>query len=255
MRIIGKYKDFYDSCLGYGRDENLTYVRDQRIFTPDSAIGDRVWGFKCDERKNFTMSYPAPWDDHHWPATEIKAKKFEYKVRPGLIGFCGMIYPYIAVAEKNYPGYAERYRENFFYDHAVFTEFMKQLKILPKGYFDKPEARKYWAYNRFCDAGVKNFFERVEEIDIFFDLGDPSFAITVHDYKTVVQTNPILKDFQFGRVFDAFGCFQELSMFLGGVLGEAHPPTVEISDEEMAKKKGFGHKYAFKKEPESMRNK
>ena len=60
--------------------------------------------------------------------------------------------------------------------------------------------------------------------------------------------NPKLQDEEFYRVFDPFMAYQELSMYISGVLGVGERPTVDISDIDMAAKKGFDNK-SFRTDP------
>ena len=63
----------------------------------------------------------------------------------------------------------------------------------------------------------------------------------------------ILKHYDFVKMVDPYTAYQEMEMYLSGVFGGNYPECVEISDEQMKIKKGFGHKYAFKKEPTKRR--
>ena len=55
-----------------------------------------------------------------------------------------------------------------------------------------------------------------------------------------VLRNPVLRDLEFQRVMDPFTAFQEIAMFLGGVLAvEDKAPLRAGSDEVVARQKGF----------------
>ena len=51
------------------------------------------------------------------------------------------------------------------------------------------------------------------------------------------------------QLFDTYAAFQEVSMFVGGVLPRSTKPMIEISDEDKAHKKGHGGKYSFRTPP------
>lgn len=78
-----------------------------------------------------------------------------------------------------------------------------------------------------------------------FVLDCPVFLID----KSGVTKNPKLGDFEFYKIKSPFEAYQELDMYISGVLGGKSPKLEEISDESMKLKKGFDHKYSFKKEP------
>ena len=62
-------------------------------------------------------------------------------------------------------------------------------------------------------------------------------------------TNAQLKDFQFAKMKDPFTAFQDIYMYISGVLGVDAKPMVQISDKDLAHKRGHGGKYSFKKPP------
>jgi hypothetical protein len=59
-------------------------------------------------------------------------------------------------------------------------------------------------------------------------------------HKTVI--NARLKDLHFFRVFDPARAFQEIGMYIGGVLGQQARPVRDIDDETMRDIKGFDKK-------------
>jgi hypothetical protein len=59
--------------------------------------------------------------------------------------------------------------------------------------------------------------------------------------------NPMLKDYEFYRVFDTYQTFQEISMFLGGVLGTNEDGGNVVDDKHRFSQRGFD-KWSFRKE-------
>jgi hypothetical protein len=57
-----------------------------------------------------------------------------------------------------------------------------------------------------------------------------------------------LKKHSFYRVFPTAVAYQEISMYLGGVLGQGNPVIPEISNDDMITSKGFNLKNSFRKE-------
>jgi hypothetical protein len=66
----------------------------------------------------------------------------------------------------------------------------------------------------------------------------------------VVVLNPPLKAFNFHRVMDQFACWQEISMWIGGVMPGRQSPMVEISDTSKIAKHGFDPVMGFRKRKE-----
>ena len=61
--------------------------------------------------------------------------------------------------------------------------------------------------------------------------------------------NPELRKYDFVTVKDPPAAFQEIYMYISGVLGVPARSMVEISDREKARKHGHDGKYSFKKPP------
>lgn len=82
-----------------------------------------------------------------------------------------------------------------------------------------------------------------ELYEVFQTLKVPVFVIS----HTKLQTNPILKTYNFQKKVQAITAFQDISMYISGVLGVSEKETIVMSDEIMLLKKGF-NKHSFKKE-------
>ena len=61
--------------------------------------------------------------------------------------------------------------------------------------------------------------------------------------------NPLLKDYQFYKVYDAVQTFQEIQMFISGVLGNKEKEIIEVADKYKITQHGFDKKWSFRKEP------
>src|ERR1043166_791817 len=79
-----------------------------------------------------------------------------------------------------------------------------------------------------------------------------SAARRVQDHQWRVDDDT-LKDVQFGKVLDPVRAFQELSMWVGGVLPRPGPPMVQITDPKVLLAKAGMDKTSFRKPPEKAR--
>jgi len=52
---------------------------------------------------------------------------------------------------------------------------------------------------------------------------------------------------EFFKIVDPFTAFQELSMFIGGIMGGKSPIMIEVADKDRIAKHGFD-KFSFRKE-------
>lgn len=79
-----------------------------------------------------------------------------------------------------------------------------------------------------------------------------SAARRVQDHQWRVDDDT-LKDVEFGKVLDPVRAFQELSMWVGGVLPRPGPPMVQITDPKVLLAKAGMDKTSFRKPPEKAR--
>lgn len=66
-----------------------------------------------------------------------------------------------------------------------------------------------------------------------------------------VMLNPSLAAFHMQSVIDPYQAWQDISMFIGGVMPGRQSPMVQLTDESRIVKAGFDTKYSFRRRPES----
>lgn len=226
MRIISKFHDYYDTALGYGADPNVLYIRSEEIV--DVEPPSRTYLYD-----RFT--------------------RLEFDVDRVVIGFCGKLYPVLVLEETK--GFNTTYKH--FYSAAEYLKYSNSFK--KKNSPTNREVKRYH-YRRYNDNSkeakqlLDRFFSGADYkqlLDVFQEHKVPIFVRNyrkdpdiakyrrdVHGYKL----NANLKEYEFYRIFDSFRAFQEISMYIGGVLGVGEPNTVEISNDDMRDKKGFNDK-------------
>ena len=96
------------------------------------------------------------------------------------------------------------------------------------------------------------FFERKESEELMqFSIENKylSFVLEEGEKNEMKMTlNPCLKNYGFQKIFDSYAAFQEISMFLGGVLGSEAAPMVQIEDKYIKEGHGFDE-WSFKTLP------
>jgi len=236
MYIISKNKDYYDGVVGtVGIDKTIVYERNTieiqeqkemlKEFIPDKSAG---WN---DRRNNhfLNISY-----------MRINSKKYE-DVHFFLVGFCG----------KLYLGWKFEY-------HIIGWEDGIEIKI-PKtdiiyGFENAKEHLKsgYWRDTTQEDI---DYVLKYDSINMFRNVNSPVFIYDSHISNTYLRRNestliinPILKDYEFYKVIDAFTAFQEIQMFIAGVLGIGEKEIIEVDDKYKIPQHGFD-KWSFRKEP------
>jgi len=222
MRIISRWKDYYDSIQKFGQDRSLVYVRDKKRVEKAYCFP----GFN----KNFSFG-PSP--DQY------------------IIGFCGKIYPVIifytttdnkAIKHVCYKlEDIDKFVESN-YKEAEFEEYKKKWK---RGQFPKkwPKHLNQSSFNKFF-VMCKDVQDTYTEL--FIKNYAPLFVAYADRHENYIEYNACLKEFEFYRMFDPYQAFQEISMYLGAIAVPQKPLPI-IDDTTMSEIKGFD-KYSFRKE-------
>jgi len=222
MYIISKKseKDYYDGVVGTtGIDKSIVYDRKLIEIEDRSQIPKPFYFDIRTKNNNIRRLSNTPIDR--------KQKNF-HNFSPFFIGFCGKIYVGWKLYSKG------RLPHDFFQPiiHTCFTYDANIIADLINIYDKKTNERK--AVFRALVKSIENMdlVELFREYDTPCFVYDPDYKRTViSDYKNQrFFINPILKDYQFYKVFDAFQTFQEIQMFIGGVLGTNEKEIATVAD-------------------------
>jgi len=240
--ISNKKKDYYDGVVGtMGIDKKIVYdrkisiLKDEKDF-PKEFQRKKSWGRNTDNYFLNLQYYP------------IKTNSKYIGGSPFIIGFCGKLYTGWKLYRENdknprFFGELDDFITDMTYDEEVIKKHVKS---------------NGWNTNLFDDiAMIKSY----KPIEIFRSLNSPVFIYDSDYYKRDKKThsvqgysafiiNPILSDYEFYTVFDTFRAFQEIQMFLGGVLGTNEKQIVEVADKYKITQHGFD-KWSFRKEPKT----
>ena len=224
MRIISKFRDYYDIGLSYGVDTTIVYERKQEtIHTPAHIF------LQENEYLRNQLGY---------------SRQFRrgIKITPLILGYCGTLYcMYIVKLPKKGKTWNFGTEEHFVYDNDT-------LHTLLEGY----EYAESWI--------DENWVTQIKNDSLFLKYNTPILQIDVKDVSRSwisdkntfsIITNPTLKDFQFQKIADPFTAFQDISMYLTNQLAVNEPDTVKITEPEIIQKKGFDLKYGFRKRPKT----
>jgi hypothetical protein len=152
----------------------------------------------------------------------------------GVIGFCGKIYPFMLLRKLGEI-------THIFYDEKAIRSFIESQ---PKEFGDNP---KYRWNDRY---GIHKFFDLKCSylLPNFLKYKAPIFVKNNTQGKLYI--NPLLRPYQFYRVFPPYEAYQEISMYVSNILLNPVPPIPKISDEDMISAKGFD-RFSFRKDPKS----
>ena len=223
MRIISKFKDYYDIGLSYGVDPNITYVRKTDVITTDSA----------ESYEEAVREYSKCWYTPTYTTTNIMHI---------IVGFCGEIYPYWLVTESSN------------------INFVRTVDVL-KQYIDLQKAPSYYYVREDCESflelkksqSLKSLFTELNvPIFLFYTKRTQNKRYGYWSNTAIAKTNPYLRPMLFQKIKSPYDAFQELSQYVGGVLHAQENTIVDVSDNDMLVKKGF-NKWSFKKLPTKRR--
>jgi hypothetical protein len=221
MRIISSYHDYYDSALAFGHDPNVTYIRETVEIPFNFESGERFPSFERSNSDGFNSSNLA--------------------AVPTFVGFCGKVRTCFVVSYFLNDSISSA-RWKTFYDVDTLTAFL--LKFEDTEFNDRFLRKDAYYWSTFASANCTKFLTQdftSRFSGLFTQHSVPVFKID----KTGLTLNPKLREIEFQKVMDPYTAFQEIDMFISGVLGVPTRVTLDISDKMMLQKKGFD-KTSFK---------
>jgi hypothetical protein len=215
MLILSKHKDYYDSAVGMGIDKTIVYERHTR----QEHIPDELNNL-FDKHANYSL--------YRQFIGNIPEDKYETRLVH--IGFCGKIYIGLVISKEVPDG---EYLTKKIY--KLLWDFDKIRKLLKK---DVKKSKYSWFRNQQSDLKYfNNYVAKIDAYDAtkwFRKFNTPIFVVGVPPINDTygwkqkfgmnnedghLYINPILKDYQFAKVFDPYTAFQEIQMYVSGVLG------------------------------------
>lgn len=237
MYIIGKNKDYYDSIANtMGIDKSLVYNRHLIEFENNNIpnLFKKPAYASNKERKNIFLQLG------YFSINKENQKK-HHDISFFIVGFCGKLY----VGWKLYNIINNKLVVNIIYDFDYIKTILEH---------------KAWFGGNIVD--VYNNIIKYDAMPIFREYKTPVFIydddfnrISIekyfHKYNYRFLINPILKDYEFYKIFDSFQAFQEIQMFLGGVISSNEKEIIEIDDKYKIIQHGFDN-WSFRKEPQKI---
>jgi hypothetical protein len=232
MRILGKFKDYYDSAMAHGVDRSVVYARETR---------------EIDFDRN-RQPFLAPCAYH------ASGLRHDCVLSPFLLIIAGKVHPGLRCDRRTgHMGFDRETRHLYSLDQAkaLLTDW-DLAHLLP----EEDEGRRRW--NPYRSRTLDDVFAPVapEVAKAICDwairdkvtlalVGHPPKGNISQEFKLILD--PCLKDLEFYRVMDAFATFQELSAWVGGVLAN-NPDPAPVSDQVRIQQHGFDE-WSFRKQP------
>jgi hypothetical protein len=228
LKLISKFRDYYDSVSHQYLDKEIKYIREQYTIQVDNKR---------------SKSYPKVVNDGARSGMLSKNPLYRFTISGEIIGFCGYLYPLIRIRE-----YPSDKVLAIFYNYDNLKKWVNDLN------FPIKNGKPGWFWRDGFDLGYlnecKRYFEERKNWEAlenkFFELNTPCFLYKeARGHDCELQINPKLKDYRFAGVKDPFTAHQELYQFVGGYLNQPVNKTVTISDLDKIAKHGFD-KWSFR---------
>lgn len=224
MRIIGG-KDYYDSARSLGEDNNTVFIRHK----------DNAENYQKIESIDYLGKIPPSRSDIS--RASMIAREF------AIINviFAGVMYVGIQHTSTNF-----KKTTVWNYDDAL--ELSEKTKLS----FQFGSKKYRWHSESLSD--FKSMFEPWKISQRFLDtLIERGISIAIYDGSETRKNNMWkintdgLHKYNFVKVINPYQAFQELSMWVGGVLPQPSKPIVEIKDEKVMLAKHSMDKWSFRK--------
>jgi hypothetical protein len=265
MRIIGG-KDYYDRGLSHGIDTSVVFVRKAFQFCTSGSWPSHKLP-KINIRDGAEEIQKVRWYD---ATVSWKKQDVVYKMEPVSVFFCGVIYRGIRVywysvapfkkmegtggtaAKREY----REVRQETFWDlnslnrwgriHGIVvpTESSKYVK------FENP-----FRWSKLSSDRLLPYLEGGIVVATWFH-DQPKLSVRNHTLSKDVNedawlcNSDSLKEFDFIKLVDPVRAFQEISMWVGGVLPKPGNKLVEITDDKIKLAKHGMDKHSFRNLPE-----
>ena len=282
MKIISKFRDYYDSVLAYGHDEDRVYVRDRSA----EGVNLKGFGFPWEATTSETRRYgvgaatafvfTAKSAEDAMPRLpreffSIDRNSKALRLEEAFVVVAGKAHPVWLrydtlsalvgevdvgmVGSPDLEGWAgfwkkKREDEEALYGRSVSLHVVAEVKERAK---DKA-ATYQAARGRFLEQDFSALHLEQEapvlllaSLDSFFT-SNRGVAVAPQA-NTMVVRNPKLLDLGMQKFLDPVAAFQSISQFIDGVVPGRQLPMVEISDKSQVVKKGFDPKYGFRTRP------
>lgn len=240
MKIISKFKDYYDIGSSYGVDDSIVYVRNKEVVASKERISPR------DVMDILNIQTDSAWRFGKWG---IYARS-GYNII--VVGFCGVLYPAVMIRNKKTTAKYSIDLYDFFFD---WDDNIEEL-ITYNEYDSRLIERLRVALNTKPVYDDEMFHYYNTPIFIIPESGlkllnmwglEPVTPARGSDINQIVK-NPCLRDIQFFKKVDPYSAYQEVMGYVSGVLASNQCDTDGISDICRRDSKGFD-KWSFKTPP------
>ena len=246
MRIISKFKDYYDYGLYFGIDSTLVYYRETKE-DEDSCIDRIKFSHFNKFRRNLSENYI--YKNFKIDKRNIRFFFYHKDVSQKFLHFCGKVYPFYYInLEEIERGESPLKKEINKFNHFIwasdhisdfFEEFQKDDWFLNK--------RNHHGFGSTI-LDPKDEFKVRECNDLNLRFNSPIVLEQSNGNKIHYTINPNLRDIHFFDVMNDNSTFQEISQYLAYLSTQKLEKRSKQTDKEKVLSHGMDPKYSFRKE-------
>lgn len=245
MRIIGGH-DYYDTALSFGHDTHIAFVRESNRCMTDREvacpIGIIALGLTDGRRAHHHLRLSTVSHDY-------QLRRKHYAVARITVIFCGKIHRGLSVTTQSESRLGELIVV-YFWHAEQFHEWLAELglRVERGGRLSDSDAVERLFATEPVSAALLDWLI-TNKVVVAIRMSPPAHVNPL-DHPTWEINSDRLGDLQFYRKLHAFEAFQEIDMWVGGVLPGESNDTVQIDDKTRIAKHGFD-KASFRRAKQS----
>jgi hypothetical protein len=236
LRIISSFHDYYDSLTNFGGiDKSKVFVREERNIP--SELHPNLKFDRSSSDKLIKLLHSREQDINGIPTVSIDFNRFS-KVNSFIVIFAGIIYPGIKVHLESTPGIC-LWEDSYHYNKDSVLDKLKGLYVCSP--YREAEIEKLFKFTGSIlarDWAIENKISIVTDVESCDRRGRTWW------------TNPMLSRIGFQKALDPYTAFQELELFIGGVLTE-NKEIYQVPNDIKIQQAGFDLKTSFRKPKQS----
>jgi hypothetical protein len=236
MLIIAKKKDYYDGVVGStGIDKTIVY--DRELIDIEYNKIPELFTKKTNSWKTTNLF------DELSGSIKPEYLDIYHSYSYFIVGFCGKLYIGWKLYTEKKVGILTELKTYISYDHDMVLPMIKSTWYSNRNFGE--------IYNKIISIDATEIFRKYKTPVFVYDTDYLRTAIGKYtrNRNDKFLVNPVLKDYEFYKVFDSFQALQEIQMYISGVLGVGENKMVEIEDKYKIQQYGFD-KWSFRKEKE-----
>jgi hypothetical protein len=260
MRIISKYKDYYDS-VGYSHGAQqdkkaAVYLRSEEGF---EKFPEFLGGLDIRAKIPYWYSKTySTWGGWNRSDKNLNRKGEKLAVSPVTFVFCNKLYHALKVEiEVN----CIQVETKYFYEYDKFLNYVRERGFeFPDSRLEKVEKEAGWRapWRNIKDKKTHEFLEN-QGAEVTNKLRDEMIARKIvcvvieetdnHRKFYSVIKDPNLSRYNFATIVDPYTAWQEIDMFVSGIASQAENQMATVAEEHRISQHGFD-KWSFRRLPE-----